>query len=307
MAINKSGGYWNRGWVERMGYPMASIHPLSDPILSIATWLSLLGYLIALALTQTAYGMPFMTMRWIMLGIYSASCIADMVLISTRGACRMGIGTGSLLAVYFLLTFSTVIYAENWLFSGVRWASHAAMLVTLLLFLPQLITLRQVQNLLIILKYIMTALVAFSWFFKIPSTILGNSGLYQGAMGNSNAMGHIAFIMGFLFLHDTITARSKHSRIFAGAMATAAVFTVWQSGARSSMIALSISVLLLYFYYVKEKNGLGIACLILGSVIMIAFPNLPKELSRFAQKSERIKTTQTAGSMQSRIPVWTAA
>jgi len=288
------------------GYGVWSLpQSMNLPTLSVLTWLSLLGYLIVLAFTQTAYNQAFMNARWIMLGMLAASSTADMMLVTMRGRFRLGLGNTQILAVYLLATFSTVIYAENWIFSGMRWTSHAAMLVVLVLLLPQIINFKQIQMVLFFLKYLMAALVVVSWLFPAPKTILDSGTLYRGIMGNANTMGHIAFIAAFLFLQSFLTSKAPHTRFFNGVFAVAAIITVWESGARSSMIAFSIGVLLLFYYYRKEMTRFILIGILLGSMVTVTFPKLPQELFHFAQKSQEISASFDA--TKSRMPVWSAA
>ena len=255
MAMNRVGIFQDPS----LNYSLwASLRSAHSPSLSILTWLSLFGYLIALALTQTTYNQPFMTSRWIMLGIFTASGFADMILVAARGGYRLGFGNGQILAIYLLATFSSVIYAENWLFSGMRWASHALMLLVLLLIFPQIVTLKQIRILLAVLKYLLAALVVVSWLSPAPVTVLDNNTLYKGVMGNANSMGHIAFLTAILFLQSAIIARKPWVRYFSGAFAVAAMITIWNSGARSSMTAFSVGMLLLLYFYRKEMKGLAL-------------------------------------------------
>lgn len=285
----------------------ASLRSAHSPSLSILTWLSLFGYLIALALTQTTYNQPFMTSRWIMLGIFTASGFADMILVAARGGYRLGFGNGQILAIYLLATFSSVIYAENWLFSGMRWASHALMLLVLLLIFPQIVTLKQIRILLAVLKYLLAALVVVSWLSPAPVTVLDNNTLYKGVMGNANSMGHIAFLTAILFLQSAIIARKPWVRYFSGAFAVAAMITIWNSGARSSMTAFSVGMLLLLYFYRKEMKGLALIGILLGSAAMVSYPQLPHEIFRFAQKSVQSEKSVSFDPIQSRAPVWSAS
>jgi O-antigen ligase len=278
-----------------------------SPALSILTWLSLFGYLITLAMTQTVYSQPFMTTRWVMLGIFAASSLADMILIAARRGLRMGIGNGRFLAIYLLATFSSVIYAENWSFSGMRWASHAIMLLVLVIILPQIVTARQIRILLTTLKCLMAALVVVSWLFPASVTITDTDTMYKGVMGNANTMGHVAFIAAILFLQTAFTSSVPWIRYFSVAFAVASIATTWNSGARSSMISLSFGVLLLLYYYRKELRGIVLIGILLGSAIMVTYPQLPQEIFRFAQKSNKSSATDSFNPAQSRIPVWAAA
>jgi O-antigen ligase len=280
---------------------------LDPPVLSCSTWLSLFGYLFSLALTQTAYYRPFMSLRWAMLGMLAASSTADMILVSRYSKFRIWLDNGRVLIVYFFLTVGTVIYAENWMFSGMRWASHAVMLTVLMISLPQLLTIPQIQRLLSILKYLMGAMVIISWIFPVPEAVQTSGSLYQGAMGNANAMGHIAFMAALLFLHAFITAETPRIRYLSAAIMAIAMITIWKSGARSSMIAAITGILLLFYFYRKEMRGLVLIGTLLGTMGMVSLPRLPQQIFRFTHKSSIYGESQSLTPMQSRMPVWSAA
>jgi O-antigen ligase len=278
------------------------------PLISIPTWTALIAYLFTLAITQTVYAEPFMNLRWVALGAVTASACADWILVATRGGHRVRGNNGHLLAIYLLATFGTVIYAQNWVFSGMRWTSHAAMLVVSLLFLPQIMIPGQTRQILLILKVVMSTLLIFSWLRPIIELIPDTGDLYHGAMGNSNTMGHIAFIAAMLYLSPALSAREFRTRLFSAAMMIAATLTVWQSGARSSIIALSIGVLLLFYYYRREAQRYLIIAVLLGGVTMIAFPTLPSEISRFIMKADdRTDLSLDNPVLRTRIPTFTAA
>jgi O-antigen ligase len=85
------------------------------------------------------------------------------------------------------------------------------------------------------------------------------------------------------------------------------VATVWQSGARSSIIALCTGVLLLFYYNRRETHRYAMIAILLGGMLMVAFPNLPGEMARFIAKSETTAEIHTLDPMRTRIPVWSAA
>jgi O-antigen ligase len=300
--MNRISAHFNRDWA---GYGIsegiASPNYSNAPILSMVTQISLLGYLISLALTQTVYGWPFMPVRWAMLGLLAASSIADIILVSRHAEFRIRSGNGLILTIYLLLTFGTVIYAENWMFSSMRWISHAIMLVVFMISLPQIITLGQIRRIMLFLKYMMGFLVIISWI--LPT--YDNANQYQGAMGNANSMGDIAFISAFLFLQNYITEKLPRARNIAGVIALISVITIWKSGARSAMIAFVAAVILLCYYYRRNMRGTVLVGILAGSIAMVSFPQVPEQIFHFAQKTDRNR--KSVNPMQSRIPVWTAA
>jgi O-antigen ligase len=307
MAINRSGLFVNEIW------PGGALSSLSSqsfraPILSIWTRLTLFGYLITLAMTQTIYGFSFMNARWAMLIALLAFSTADLVLAFNHRSFRIyGRKEQNLLIIYLLLTFVTIIYAENWIFSAMRWSSHAAMLAVFMILLPRLITVHQIRFLLFFVKYLLAVMVIISWLFPAPDTVLHSGTLYKGVMGNANTLGHIAFMTAILFFQEFLTAKRLPNRYISGGLAAMAALTVWHSGARSSMMALCLGVFLLFFYYRREMRGLVLAGLLLFSLCMMLFPKLPKEFIRFTVKSSPYKNNEVVNPIHSRIPVWSAA
>jgi O-antigen ligase len=282
--------------------------PLEIPLISIPTWISLLAYLFTLAITQTVYADPFMNFRWVALGLVTASAVADWILVGIRGGHHVRGNNGHLLTIYLLATFGTVIYAQNWVFSGMRWASHAAMLVVFILFLPQIMIPNQTRHVLLILKVVMSTLLAFSWLRPIIELIPDTGEHYHGAMGNSNSMGHIAFIAAVLYLSSALTSNQLRIRLFSAVMTVASIITVWQTGARSSIIALSIGVLLLFYYYRRETQRYLMIAVLLGAVMMIAFPTLPSEIAHFITKvDDKPDLSLSNPVLRTRIPTFTAA
>jgi O-antigen ligase len=308
MAMNGSSLNLDRSWIDfKHSIPVLHRRSAEIPRVSMPTWISFAAYLITLALTQTSYGIPFMNFRWVTLGALTASAIADWILIGARGGHIPRGSNGQILTTYLLATFGTVIYAENWLFSGMRWGSHAAMLSIFVLFLPQLMIPRQTRRVLAAIKYIIASLLIFSWLLPLIERIPSSGILYKGAMGNANTMGHVAFIAALLFLQSALISKSRRRRLLSSAMTLAAVATVWQSGARSSTIALSAGVMLLLHYYRRETQRYAMLAVLLGGIMMVAFPEFPKEIARFFVKSEsRIEST-SSNPLRSRIPVWAEA
>ena len=66
--------------------------------------------------------------------------------------------------VYLILTFLSVITAENPLFSGLRWVSHGLMIVTLLVLLKNSLTVGQATGILLLPK---------SRYFRPPVSVAG--------------------------------------------------------------------------------------------------------------------------------------
>ncbi|MBN1570673.1 MAG: O-antigen ligase family protein [Acidobacteria bacterium] len=298
----------HRSWFDyQQPLPESQRRSADAPLISILTWISLVAYLAALAMTQTNYYLPFMNVRWIALGLLAASTLADWILVAGRGKHRDRGSTGQIMTIYLLATFGTVIYAENWMFSGMRWASHAAMLSVCVMLLPQLMIPNQTKKVLSIIQYVFSTLLVFSWIRPIIEKIPDSGDLYHGAMGNANTMGHIAFIAGLLFLHGALTTTATRKRVLSTIMVAAAAATVWQSGARSSIIAFCMGVMLLFHYYRKDSHRYAMIAVLFGGMLMAAFPNLPGEIARFIVKTESTPELTALNPMRTRVPVWSAA
>ena len=278
------------------------------PLISIPTWIALIAYLFTLAITQTVYAEPFMNLRWVALGAVTASATADWMLVGIRGRHRARGNNAQLLIIYLLATFGTVIYAHNWIFSGMRWASHAAMLAIFIILIPQIMIPGQTRHVLLMLKAAISILLIFSWLRPIIELVPDTGQHYHGAMGNSNAMGHVAFIAALLYLSSALSTKEFRNRLLSTIMTVAAILTVWKTGARSSIIALSIGVLLLFHFYRRETQRYLMIAILLGGALMTAFPNLPAEITRFIVKADSKPDISLSNPvLQSRIPTFTAA
>jgi hypothetical protein len=85
-------------------------------------------YMTILATCLTVYGRDLMNFRWLTLfAFFIASCL--FWAFSLRGKrSRWEKNDNMIIVVYLIVTFTSVIAAENPLFSGFKWASHALMI-----------------------------------------------------------------------------------------------------------------------------------------------------------------------------------
>src|SRR3990172_5686420 len=115
--------------------------------------ISVIGYLSILAATQTVYGGQLMSLRWVMLIVLLATSSLYWLMIRLKKGTELSLDkSASVLLLYLSATFLTVVFAENPLFSGFRWASHVMMLIIFIIFFRQNIAFTQIQELFLIIK-----------------------------------------------------------------------------------------------------------------------------------------------------------
>jgi len=270
-------------------------------------FLSLLGYLGTLATLQTNYAWTFMTYRWIALITLVIVSGFHWMLFRPRRRLISADNTMDILMVYLFSTLLTVPFAENWVFSGMRWTSHAMMLLAFLLFLPPTLQLKDVQRLITVLKATVAVLLLVSWIYPVPWAF-EDTQRFQGAMGDPNTMGHIAAMGALLYFHGAITTKEKRVRIGQGAIALGAMATVWFSGARSSMLALMVGLMLLGYVYRRRIGFKIIGTMLAVTLVSFAFPNLPGQAKQFILKGEGGTSSEISRRViESRRPVWEEA
>ena len=268
---------------------------------------ALFFYLGTLAITQTVYGRAFMPVRWLALAflpVIAAACwLSTKLLPSSRGS---GNST-KIVLVYLAMTFLSVIMAENFSFSCMKWASHAAMIVVFLLFLWQSLAIKRVNETLNILK-VLLALLMFVSFLKPESpTMVRDIELFRGAFGNANAMGQVAAIGGLLFLHSFLTAKASWVRRAELIMACVAGWLVWSSGARSAMVgAITGLILMNYLYPSKLRRKVFWVALLVGGLALV-MPDMPRAAQQFVLRGGLGKRTLTEQIFRTRTSVWSAA
>jgi hypothetical protein len=195
---------------------------------------SLLFYIGTLAATQTVYGGRFMVLRWVALFILTVVSALYWVF---RGA-PLRVKSGSLSPVLVLLylgiTLLTVCTAENLIFSGMKWTTHAMLILTCMIFLRGSLGLETSNQVMFILK-LMTATLLFLSILKPDHMVITDSSYFRGAMGDPNSLGHIAAICALIYLHGAVTGRMKWWRAVQLIVAIIGAVMLWLSGARSSM------------------------------------------------------------------------
>jgi O-antigen ligase len=271
--------------------------------------ISFLFYLGTLAITQTVYGGRLMNLRWVTLSILLV--VAGWYWLIMRPQRQSGLlldKSTRILLLYFLSTFFTVIFAENPLFSGSRWASHAMMLIIFLVFLRQNLTMGQIQKILVILKIIIGLLLVFSILNPAPQTIYDDFKVFRGAMANANTMGQIAAIGVVIYFHSFLIARNKRIRYLEAVLACGAIGIVWWTGSRSAMISLMTGIALIFYFYRQRVHRKVFWGIFLFCLVIITFPTLPGEVKRFVSKTGDVPTIFSRGVItKSRSDVWSAA
>ncbi len=268
---------------------------------------ALFFYLGTLAIAQTVYGRAFMNARWLALAFLLVTAAAYWFSTKRLRTSRGSDKSTTIVLVYLGVTFLSVITAENPLFSGMKWASHAAMILVFLLFLWQSLTVKQVSQVLNILKWLVAILIFLSWLKPATVNYQEDIDLYSGAFGNSNAMGQVAAIGCLLFLHSFLTAKAGWLRWVELIMACAAGWLVWSSGARSAMVASITGLVLMNYFYPSKLRGKVFWVTLLVGGLALAVPQMPKAVISVVLRGSTETRTFSEQLFQTRTEVWSAA
>lgn len=259
-------------------------------------FISLLFYLGTLAATQTAHGGRFMTLRWLALAVLAGVSLLYWLMgrIPRRDPLDNH-GAPSIVWIYFLATLASVAVAENYSYSGLRWATHAMLIVTFMFFLRGSFHSQTANQVIWILKGIMLLLLVLSLFMPAPRTVYENP-YFRGAMGDSNSLGHVAMIAALIFFHGAIVSRKIQWRLLhlgIGLGATGILFFTW---ARSSMVGFLVGLVLLNFIYGLTRSFLAKAGGLLLVCFLLASPLIQSEILEFVAKErdgiEKEKSSQ---------------
>jgi O-antigen ligase len=268
-------------------------------------------YLTILAVAQTVYGGAFMTSRWPALALVLLA--AGVCWFSTRPlqCSRSSTRSTVIVLVYLGMTFLSVVTAENPLFSGLKWVSHAAMIVLFLIFLLQSVTLQQASQALNILKVLVALLILLSWLKPEPRIGYGEFDeieLFRGAFGSPNSMGQVAAVGCLLFLHSFLTSKKRRwLRRAEIIIACVAAWLVWSSGARSALVAALAGLLLMNYFYPGKLRGRVLWVALLAGGLALAVPDIPKAVSHFILRGSSQTKTFSEQIFTTRASVWTAA
>ncbi len=212
-----------------------------------------------------------------------------------------------MILAYLSMTFPSVLVAENPLFSGLKWASHAAMILIFLVFLWQSINLKQVSQALNLLKWLAAILIFLSWLDPIPPVWSEDTALFRGAFGSPNSMGQVGAIGGLLFLHSYLTGKARWLSRAEVIIACVAAWLVWSSGARSAVVLCIVGLVLLNYFYRDRLRGKVFWITILTAGLALAVPNMPKAVMSFVLRGDTGATTFSEQIFRTRTSVWTAA
>ena len=274
--------------------------------MAVLTLITLSYYLLTLAATQTTYGAGFMNARWLGLG---ALLVASGFYWFTSKQWKKPVPEKYNLMVLMALclTSISIITAENPLYSGLRWLSFVLLLFSLVIFIRESFTAKQIHYTLLFVKILIAALLLVSWMKPLSPVLLKNSELYRGSFGSSNAMGQVAAIGSLLYLHGILTGKKRWLKLAEGGMACLALWLTWSSGARSAMVAFIVGICLMNYFYrgrIQTKTFLAVLCMALLAVV---FPEVPARAKQFVLRIDTPGRSFSEEALKTRIPVWEAA
>ena len=275
----------------------------------LVTVLSLFGYIASLAVSLTWYGADLMNFRWLTLFIVVITSASYWTLARQGKLSRWEKRDNILVLTYLILTFTTVIAAENLLFSGLRWASHGLMIITLLILLKNSLTAERTVDILLFVKAVIAALLLVSWLKPLsPLAILGGGvEAYKGTFGSSNALGQVAAVGAILYLHGVFTDKAKWMCMSQGGMLGLAVWLMWLTGSRSALVAFLTGLTMMYYFYPKLVRGKVVVVVLLAALLMMAFPWVPGKIQQTVLRSSEPVHSLSEQLLRTRKSVWASA
>lgn len=260
----------------------ASLIAIPKPVL-----ISLLFYLGTLAATQSVYGYAVMSLRWVALGIFAlVSFIYWLSYRSPRKRHIIGWNDPSIVFFYLGVTLLSITTAENYKFSGLRWATQGMLILSCMVFLRGAFNPERIKDLLLPLKIIILGLLWVSFLFPAPSTPYDNP-YFRGAMGDSNSLGHVSAICALVYLYGAMTGKRQSWKIIQVAVTAFAIVILIRSGARSSMIAFLVGFILINFYFGLTRSLLVKSAAFLFAALIFASPMLQSTAMQFVSKDEK--------------------
>jgi len=196
--------------------------------------------------------------------------------------------TPSLVWAYLLATLGSVAVAQNHAYSGLRWLTHAMLILTFMIFLRGTFHSRTANQVLWILKGITLLLLLVSFFMPAPRTVYDNP-YFRGAMGDSNSLGHVAMICALIFLHGAIVSQRIQWRLLHLGVALGATGILFFTWARSSMVGFLVGLVLLNFYYGLTRSFLAKSGAFLLICFLLASPLIQSEILEFVAKDREGK------------------
>lgn len=250
---------------------------------------SLLFYIGTLSATQTIYGINLLSLRWVALGTLTLVSFVYWLLGRTikRGSADRR-GDPLIVFIYLGATLLSVATAENFEFSGLRWLTQGMLILNCMVFLKGSFNGERIGDLLLPLKVITLTLLILSYFFPAAESVY-DSPYFRGAMGDSNSLGHISAICALVYLQGAIADRSKNWRLIQFAIAVFGAATLIHTGARSSMAAFVVGLVLINFQFGIFRSLLSKAAMFLLAAVISGSPMLQTKTIEFIAKEERRK------------------
>ena len=267
-------------------------------------------YLVTLGATQTVYGGQFMRLRWVALAILTGVCGANYLSrLPKLRVFHQDATTHLAIFTYAIATAVTVVSAQNFTFSGLRWLSHIVLVITCLLFLGETCSLKEARNFRLFVKALLLGLVVVSHFYPAPDTPYRDQTLLRGAMGDANSFGHVCALCALLMFHGALSDEIKWARVLQGVLGCVCVFLLYRSGARSSTAALLAGgIMLARFYRLWERPHLIMAAALLIAVAFIE-PQFRSRSSEFILKPNQsgADSLPSTGVFASRSALWSGS
>lgn len=246
--------------------------------------LSIVFYLGTLMITQTAYGWPFMPLRWVGLILLATTCGFCWLFALSTGKYRWDPrGLPKVLIFFLAITLISVFTSENFSFSGLRWLSNVMLLLTCIVFLRGIFGHIQAHQMIGMLKAITFLLLLGSFLFPAPKTGF-ESAYFRGAMNDPNSLGHVTVIAALIFLHGAFTLPSKSWRQVHGLIAAFSIGILVITFARSSMAAFLAGMAVMSLYYAVGRSLLAKAAIFFLIAFTLASPVLQTKITRFVEK-----------------------
>jgi len=176
--------------------------------------------------------------------------------------------------IYIALWGLTVVNADYPLFSSYRLGAHAMIVVSSLVFLPQILRITDANRLLNALKLIVAVILVVSYFQPAPRTTFDDPNLFRGILGNPNSLGHMAAIGCLIFFHGYLTSKGKWWTYLQAILAALAGLLIIRSGARSSAMACLVAFLFLYTYYKAHLSRYLVVGILSALVALAIAPSL---------------------------------
>lgn len=243
-------------------------------------------------------------MRWVSLGLLFLLALTDWLSARRKYAnldfVRRRIG------LYLALWALTVVASDHQAFSGLRFAAHVAVLVPMMLLVPErmnAIDFRRVMNVIMVICFVV---LAVSLLLGSPQPTASPHGWYRGIVGNPNAFGHFSAVGLVLFAHAAFSTKRRGKRNMFVALALLALILLLQSYARSSTVAAFAGLIVLYFFHRAKISKYALVAIVAGGVALITDPTLPEKLADRVFKHDSAQTSLGTADrlLASRTPIF---